>query len=52
MRNIFPVLLVENFGNAAAGKTVKMYLDEYLEICETRKLSPSTIGGYKNAVVR
>ncbi|KJO65804.1 integrase [Enterobacter hormaechei subsp. steigerwaltii] len=35
------------FGNAAAGKTVKMYLDEYLGICETRKLSPSTIGGYK-----
>lgn len=35
------------FGNAAAGKTVKMYLDEYLVICETRKLSPSTIGGYK-----
>ncbi|MFN3089388.1 Arm DNA-binding domain-containing protein [Enterobacter kobei] len=35
------------FGNAAAGKTVKMYLDEYLVICETRKLSPSTIGGYR-----
>ncbi|MEH4624804.1 site-specific integrase [Phytobacter diazotrophicus] len=35
------------FGNAAAGKTVKMYLDEYIGICETRKLSPSTIGGYK-----
>lgn len=35
------------FGNAATGKTVKMYLDEYLEICETRNLSPSTIGGYK-----
>ena len=35
------------FSNAAAGKTVKMYLDEYLLICETRKLSPSTIGGYK-----
>ncbi len=35
------------FGNAAAGKTIKMYLDEYLSICETRKLSPSTIGGYK-----
>ncbi|MDM4470311.1 site-specific integrase [Klebsiella michiganensis] len=35
------------FGNAAAGNTVKMYLDEYLVICETRKLSPSTIGGYK-----
>ncbi|TNV14942.1 DUF3596 domain-containing protein [Buttiauxella sp. B2] len=35
------------FGNAAAGKTVQNYLDEYLIICETRKLSPSTIGGYK-----
>lgn len=35
------------FGNAATGKTVKMYLDEYLKICETRHLSPSTIGGYK-----
>lgn len=35
------------FGNAATGKTVKMYLDEYLKICETRSLSPSTIGGYK-----
>ncbi|EKK5432662.1 site-specific integrase [Enterobacter hormaechei] len=35
------------FGNAVAGKTVKTYLDEYLVICETRKLSPSTIGGYK-----
>lgn len=35
------------FGNVATGKTVKMYLDEYLEICETRNLSPSTIGGYK-----
>ena len=30
------------FGNAATGKTVKMYLDEYLKICETRNLSPST----------
>lgn len=35
------------FGNSATGKTVKMYLDEYLEICETRNLSPSTIIGYK-----
>lgn len=35
------------FGNASTGKTVKMYLDEYLKICETRNLSPSTIGGYK-----
>ncbi len=23
------------------------YLEEYLVICETRNLSPSTIGGYK-----
>lgn len=35
------------FGNAASGKTIKMYLDEYIYICETRNLSPSTIGGYK-----
>jgi integrase len=35
------------FGNAATGKTVKMYLDEYLAICGTRNLSPSTIAGYK-----
>ncbi|HDX8801769.1 DUF3596 domain-containing protein [Klebsiella pneumoniae] len=35
------------FGNAASAKTVKIYLDEYLVICETRNLSPSTIGGYK-----
>ncbi|MBL5932264.1 site-specific integrase [Lelliottia amnigena] len=35
------------FGNAATGKTVKMYLDEYLKICETRGLSPSIIDGYK-----
>ncbi|HDR2864197.1 TPA: site-specific integrase [Enterobacter asburiae] len=35
------------FGNAASGKTIKMYLDEYIEICKTRSLSPSTVGGYK-----
>lgn len=35
------------FGNSTTGKTVKMYLDEYLEICKTRNLSPSTIVGYK-----
>ncbi|MBS0878555.1 MULTISPECIES: site-specific integrase [unclassified Tatumella] len=35
------------FGNAAAGKTVAKYLDDYLVICETRRLSPSTIRGYK-----
>ncbi|MFN6753474.1 tyrosine-type recombinase/integrase [Proteus mirabilis] len=28
-------------------KTIIDYLDEYLVICETRNLSPSTIGGYK-----
>ncbi|WP_312584903.1 site-specific integrase [Atlantibacter sp.] len=35
------------FGYAATKKTIKMYLDDYIGICETRKLSPSTIGGYK-----
>ena len=35
------------FGNAAAGKTVAKYLDDYLVICETRRLSPSTVQGYK-----
>lgn len=35
------------FGNAASGKTIKMYLDEYIDICEIRNLSPSTIGGYQ-----
>ncbi|MFV3026498.1 Arm DNA-binding domain-containing protein [Klebsiella aerogenes] len=38
------------FGNASTGKTVKVYLEEYLVICETRKLSPSTIGGYKKCL--
>ncbi|EKZ5942919.1 transporter [Klebsiella pneumoniae] len=38
------------FGNASTGKTAKNYLDEYLVICETRKLSPSTIGGYKKCL--
>ncbi|KMW73685.1 integrase [Photorhabdus luminescens subsp. luminescens] len=35
------------FGNVNKGKTIKDYLDEYLKICETRNLSPSTINGYK-----
>lgn len=35
------------FGYAATGKTVAKYLDDYLVICETRRLSPSTIRGYK-----
>lgn len=38
------------FGNANLGKTVKAYLAEYLKICETRKLSPSTIRGYKKCM--
>ncbi|MGJ0639059.1 Arm DNA-binding domain-containing protein [Xenorhabdus bovienii] len=35
------------FGNADKSRTVVDYLDEYLRICDTRSLSPSTIGGYK-----
>ncbi|WP_426576733.1 Arm DNA-binding domain-containing protein [Xenorhabdus stockiae] len=35
------------FGNADKSRTVIDYLDEYLKICDTRNLSPSTIGGYK-----
>ncbi len=38
------------FGNASTGKTVKVYLEEYLVICETRKLSPSTVVGYKKCL--
>ncbi|WP_446470812.1 Arm DNA-binding domain-containing protein [Xenorhabdus stockiae] len=41
------------FGNADKSRTVIDYLDEYLKICDTRNLSPSTIGGYnkcKNAL--
>ncbi|MEX0447999.1 DUF3596 domain-containing protein [Xenorhabdus sp. SGI246] len=35
------------FGNADKSRTIADYLDEYLKICSTRNLSPSTIGGYK-----
>ncbi|MDE1492656.1 DUF3596 domain-containing protein [Xenorhabdus bovienii] len=35
------------FGNKKMGRNVGAYLDEYLTICKTRDLSPSTIGGYK-----
>ncbi|OTA14186.1 integrase/recombinase XerC [Xenorhabdus vietnamensis] len=35
------------FGNADKSRTVIEYLNEYLGICETRNLSPSTIGGYE-----
>ncbi|QLB23362.1 Arm DNA-binding domain-containing protein [Phocoenobacter skyensis] len=34
------------FGKMVEGVTVIVYLDEYLETCKSRKLSPSTIDGY------
>lgn len=37
-------------GEVKKSKTVKDYLDEYLLICENRKLSPSTINGYRKCV--
>ncbi|HHQ6553244.1 TPA: Arm DNA-binding domain-containing protein [Serratia fonticola] len=38
---------LELFGGMRAGKIIGDYLDEYLRICAIRKLSPSTITGYK-----
>ncbi|MBF0032849.1 DUF3596 domain-containing protein [Citrobacter freundii] len=35
------------FGEIRRGKVIEKYLDEYIDICETRNLSPSTIGGYR-----
>lgn len=35
------------FGSVKLTRTIKEYLDEYLLICESRGLSPSTIVGYK-----
>lgn len=35
------------FGSKHTSRNINEYLDEYLDICETRGLSPSTIGGYK-----
>lgn len=35
------------FGNKCKGRSINEYLDEYLDICKTRELSPSTIVGYK-----
>ena len=35
------------FGNKFKGRSINEYLDEYLDICKTRELSPSTIVGYK-----
>lgn len=38
------------FGKIIDGVTVKDYLDEYLNACIDRKLSPSTIDGYKKII--
>ncbi|NUU67047.1 DUF3596 domain-containing protein [Enterobacteriaceae bacterium BIT-l23] len=38
------------FGGVKKTKNIKAYLDEYLNICENRNLSPSTIGGYKKCM--
>lgn len=38
------------FGMVKKNKSVRDYLDEYLEICKNRKLSPSTINGYEKCV--
>lgn len=35
------------FGNKKNATPIKKYLDEYLEICASRQLSPSTLTGYK-----
>jgi integrase len=35
------------FGNSQSNKSVKDYLDEYIELCVSRELSPSTLTGYK-----
>lgn len=35
------------FGVATRSSRVADYLDQYLKLCETRKLSPSTINGYR-----
>ncbi|CAG9426753.1 TPA: Arm DNA-binding domain-containing protein [Providencia alcalifaciens] len=38
---------VKIFGSKHRGRNINEYLDEYLDICETRGLSPSTINGYR-----
>ncbi|QWA09833.1 DUF3596 domain-containing protein [Sodalis ligni] len=35
------------FGNVRRGRAIIDYLTEYLKICKTRNLSPSTLDGYK-----
>ncbi|ENO8635807.1 DUF3596 domain-containing protein [Yersinia enterocolitica] len=38
------------FGNNQSSKHIKKYLNEYIIICENRKLSPGTIAGYKKCM--
>lgn len=38
------------FGNVRPGRAVFDYLTEYMEICKTRNLSPSTLDGYKKCL--
>ncbi|MGC7561262.1 Arm DNA-binding domain-containing protein [Pasteurella sp. PK-2025] len=38
------------FGKVIEGVTIKSYLDEYIKTSELRKLSPSTIDGYKKVI--
>lgn len=38
------------FGEVNKSKRVKEYLDEYIEICINRQLSPSTIDGYRKCI--
>jgi len=38
------------FGEVKKSKRVKEYLDEYIEICINRQLSPSTIDGYRKCI--
>jgi len=46
--NYFPSSKRKTFlGVTSKQKTIKDYLDEYITICETRGLSPSSVGGYK-----
>ncbi len=38
------------FGEVKKSKRIKEYLDEYIEICINRQLSPSTIDGYRKCI--
>lgn len=38
------------FGGVKKNKNIRSYLDEYLNICVNRNLSPSTIGGYEKCL--